>query len=183
MKSREIQASACLLMYHVPLEKQLKLQECTAELGLTCKIAHKSELNQTVGYLVDLPGYQKAECAAITNASENEFILFSGLAKGQMNHVLQRMRELKSVIALKAIVTEHNKNWTLQKLMVEVENEYRLMQLYEEYQRLLNKADQSSSKSIREFARTARANGSLGSYTPEEIRRKLDELKEVLKTN
>lgn len=180
MKSKEIQPSAYLLTYQLSPKKQAELEQIIQQFELQCKPIDQSDLSQTVGYLAGVPGYDKAEHTTAKHTCESEFILFCGLSKEQMNRVLKRMREQKLFVALKAVVTPHNRDWTLHHLLIELENEYQFVKLNEEYEHMLKQAEKSGQKSVQMIAKSIKEEVSIFGAAPKEIQKAIDRLNKVL---
>ena len=87
-----------------------------------------AQLGETVGRLVSTnaaaaPPNGVAKSAPDT-APETEFMLLCGLGDRQLDRLLAAMRRAGAVVPHKAVLTEQNRNWTLERLIGEVAREH-----------------------------------------------------------
>ena len=89
-------------------------------MGIGIKIIDKNQMNDTVGYIAYPDEFEnKPEIGDIPDFAE-EFMLMCGLNSKVLDTVLNLMRKNKQSIALKAMLTETNQNWSLKKLINEI---------------------------------------------------------------
>ena len=86
----------------------------------------EAQLGETVGRLVS------TNAAAVPDAPpkaapEAEFMLLCGLGDRQLDRLLAAMRRVGAVVPYKAVVTEQNRSWTLERLIREVAREHELL--------------------------------------------------------
>ena len=86
------------------------------ELKLPYMTLEQKDLNQTVGYLAGLEGFEASE-EFTGDAPESEFMLMCGLSENSLNRFLNAMQENGLRIARKALVTESNKTTPVIDLM------------------------------------------------------------------
>ena len=97
-------------------EKQLLTLDVTA-----------SQLSETVGRLVSTNAAVMPDAppkAAPEKVPETEFMLLCGLGDRQLDRLLAAMRRADAVVPYKAVVTEQNRSWTLERLIREVAREH-----------------------------------------------------------
>lgn len=92
---------------------------------LTLDVA-ENQLSETVGRLAS------TNAAAAPNTPpkavpETEFMLLCNLGDRQLDRLLAAMRRAGAVVPHKAILTEQNRNWTLERLIGEVVREHELL--------------------------------------------------------
>lgn len=97
---------------------------------------------QKIGYLCGMPGYKFNEQK---ERVDSEMLIFSGLDAKALNAVVTRLRERGSIIPLKAIATDKNKDWTVKQLEEELNKEHEYMKnmdrLAKEYNEKFGKAE------------------------------------------
>lgn len=90
--------------------------------GITCRIPGKEGWTVKVETLLETPDSQGC-------VWENPpLLLLSGLTDRELDDLLGELREAKLAWPYKAMVTPHNRNWTLEQLYQEIEGEHRAMQ-------------------------------------------------------
>lgn len=92
---------------------------------LTLDVA-ESQLGETVGRLVST----NAAAAVDTPPKavpEAEFMLLCALGDRQLDRLLAAMRRAGAVVPHKAVLTEQNRSWTLERLIGEVAREHELL--------------------------------------------------------
>lgn len=91
------------------------------QLGITCRLPGKEGWGVKVETLLDTPDTQG--CAW----DKPPLLLLSGLTDRELDELLAQLRAAKAVWPLKAVVTPHNRSWSLEKLYGELEKERKLM--------------------------------------------------------
>lgn len=90
----------------------------------------KESIDQKVGYLLGLDGYEKNDQIKEEDPSlDFPFILFVGFERNQLFDFLDHMRKNNLTIQHKANETENNVKWTLRELLIENDKEGKTMGL------------------------------------------------------
>ncbi len=90
----------------------------------------KESIDQKVGYLLGLDGYEKSDEVLEEDPSlDFPFILFEGFERNQLFNFLDHMRNNGLAIQHKANETENNVRWTLRELLIENDKEGKTMGL------------------------------------------------------
>ena len=82
----------------------------------------EAQLGETAGRLASTNA--AVSDAPPENAPEAAFMLLCGLGDRQLDRLLAAMRRAGVFVPYKAVLTEHNRNWTLCKLIEEVAREH-----------------------------------------------------------
>lgn len=86
------------------------------------------DLGQTVGFCVGLPGFEKQETPPV-EPFDQEVLLLKGFSQQRLNRLLAAFREGGvTPVAMKAVVTDLNRRWTLKQLFGELAREHHYMQ-------------------------------------------------------
>jgi len=86
----------------------------------------ESQLDETVGRLASANA-AIAGTSTGADAPETEFLLLCALGDRQLDRLLAAMRRAGVSVPHKAVLTGHNKSWTLRKLIEEVAREHEAM--------------------------------------------------------
>ena len=119
---------AKVLLYRLgeDTEKGLALRTVLAEQKLLTLSIRAEQTGETVARLVSanaaVSGKQPPE-----QTPEAEFMLLCGLGDRQLDRLLAAMRRAGVSVPYKAVLTEHNKNWTFADLVTEVAREHEAM--------------------------------------------------------
>lgn len=146
MKSR-VRSVELVLLYHLEnTSKGEKIQETLRTLGIRCKYISSKMLCQTVGVCAELPQYE-LKPSQKTDEFKEEVIVFCGFSRWRMEEILEKLRERHvPSVALKAMVTRHNRDWTLQHLFLEIQKEHMMMSGYTRIQFELAQAEKMPNK-------------------------------------
>lgn len=90
----------------------------------------EAQLGETVGRLVSTNAAGAPDApprAAPGKTPETEFMLLCGLGDRQLDRLLAAMRRADAVVPHKAVLTEQNRGWTLEKLIGEVAREHKAL--------------------------------------------------------
>lgn len=120
MKSRIIPTiPETILSYNIG-EKSAKLEEAANSLNMKHVPIPADKAGETVGFLA---GYSGFTSNGTEISAEGECIIFSGITSKRLDQLLKAMRDRELDIPLKAVVTQHNQNksveWLLQELAKE----------------------------------------------------------------
>lgn len=146
-----------------------RLRKILKDLNIGFKNIEKSQLNETIGYLAELDGYEKSDNAYSGDGYDTEFMIMSGLSEAKLDAFLHAMMAQNIRINHKAAVTETNKNWTFKQLIGDIGEEHEVFEALLELGKLTTEAE----------------NLKTSGYDAEKIRvfeQKLNEATEMLKT-
>lgn len=106
-----------------PSDKETALRALCARLGIRFKVIAPDQAGQKLGALVGLPGFAAEEVPAASLA--DEVLILHRFADRKIDVFLAAMRKADIPrIALKAVVTEHNADWSLTALAAELQREH-----------------------------------------------------------
>ena len=117
-----------LLINFQDKKKLREIQMMAMAVKLRMKLVDKSDYLQPVGYLAGNKEIPPVDARYEGEELEQEMMVFAGLTEDHLNQMLFLMR--KSGIApvnYKAILTDTNKNWTVQELYEELQREHEAM--------------------------------------------------------
>ena len=115
-----------LVLYYnpSPAPHVAKLKSVLVRLGVRSKYIGPEQVNQTVGYLAGLPGFEAQVTEALPVIPE-EVLVMKNFTSSRIDALLFGLRKAGvPKIALKAIITEHNCNWTFYQLYEELRKEH-----------------------------------------------------------
>ena len=98
-----------------------RLRAALEEQGFSSKEIAPEQLLQPVGALAGLGG--KAAPLYSGEAPDAQLLLMSNFTSPQLNAVLDALREAGVHVPLKAVVTKHNKTWSVLALLEELQRE------------------------------------------------------------
>lgn len=106
-----------------------KLKSVFVRMGIKIKNISEDQLDEKVGYLVGLEGFEACENKTLDfDVIEEEMLVMKDFSDRRLNELLMQMRKAGVPrIALKAVVTEHNVNWTFRALYKEIKEEHEQM--------------------------------------------------------
>ena len=106
-----------------------KLKSVFVRMGIKIKNISEDQLDEKVGYLVGLEGFEACENKTLDfDVIEEEMLVMKDFSDRRLNELLMQMRKAGIPrIALKAVVTEHNVNWTFRALYKEIKEEHEQM--------------------------------------------------------
>lgn len=90
-------------------------------LGVTCRLPGKEGWTERVETLLDTPDTRGCDW------EQPPLLLLSGLTDAELDDLLAQLRGSGTVWPYKAVVTPHNRGWSLEKLYRELEREHRAM--------------------------------------------------------
>lgn len=119
MKARIINSEGKLIAYKQ--EKYLeKLKRIADKLGMRLVAVEKDDALTQIGFFAGQSGYAKN---AEKSQAENGCLIFSGLKGKQIDNVLDELHKNNVEIPLKAALTPINRDWSIKKLVDELEKE------------------------------------------------------------
>ena len=112
-----------ILLYNITdPEKNMKIRLAAYRLGLRCMEVSKSDYAHPLGYLLGEAGYAPAAEAA--EAFSDEMLVMETLC----SPLLDALRAEGAPVALKAVVTDHNRAWSSARLHAELLQEHEALQ-------------------------------------------------------
>lgn len=119
MKARILRQKQALLWGVTPHDQRAASTLLICQrLGITCRLPGIEGWGKKVETLLQTPDTQG--CAW----EEEPLLLLSGLTDGELEELLGQLRQAKLVWPYKAMVTPHNRNWTLEQLYREIQREH-----------------------------------------------------------
>lgn len=114
-----------VLLYNITDSKKLlAIRLELARAGISIREVAETELTHPLGYLLGMEGFAPGLPGSVTPFPE-EMMVMEGLRGPQLNQFLDALRSRGASIALKAVVTEHNVNWSSLQLYRELQMEHR----------------------------------------------------------
>ncbi len=108
---------------------EMMMKSVLVRMGVKIRNVRPDQVMETIGYLAGMPGFegQKKTDEPLPAITEQMLVMkdFTGSRIDTLLYQLRRAGVPK--IALKAIVTEHNCEWSFYKLYEELKEEHRLM--------------------------------------------------------
>lgn len=163
-----------ILLYNLGTDSSRgsRLRAIAQTLGIEAITVEHSQINQTVGYLARLDGFESAEEAFTGGGYDTEFMLMCNLGEALLDRFLLAMQAQGLRIDHKAVVTEYNRYWTLQELIGDIGEEHDVFQALLELDQLIKSAeklkeeDYDSSEWVSFVKERNAANEVLASYEP-----------------
>ena len=124
-----------LVLYYTPSPSPhvAKLKSVLVRMGVRIKNIGPEQVNQTVGYLAGLPGFE-AQAGVADGTAETfpvipeEVLVMKNFTSSRIDALLYGLRKAGvPKIALKAIITESNSKWTFYQLYEELKEEHAAM--------------------------------------------------------
>lgn len=116
---------AKVLLYHIGNEsgRDRALRDVLRERKLLTLDVTEAQLGETVGRLASTNAAVVPDVPPKA-APEAEFMLLCDLGDRQLDRLLAAMRRAGAAVPYKAVLTERNRSWTLEKLIREVAREH-----------------------------------------------------------
>lgn len=120
-------AKARVLLYGLPKETPAgsAAREILAALGIAVTEVASYQLLQPVGVLAGFDG--EAAQLYFGRAPHQPVLVMAGFSSAQLDGLLAALRHAGVVIPLKAVLTEHNRNWSMLALIEELQREHATM--------------------------------------------------------
>lgn len=114
-----------VLIYHLDEKVTYAIEKIMSQLDVIVKEIKDSQIHQTMGYLVGIPGYESSE-EVFDGKLEKEFIFFAGFTDEQLDLVLEIFKAAQvPYIPYKAMLTPDNTVYPFYRLYQNVEEEYK----------------------------------------------------------
>ena len=125
MKARVRMPDPLVLTWGIPASVQEPLGQLFQELNLPLRQVQDQEMGQTVGYLAGFPGFSFQESGEVPqDIPELGVLCMCALQSGQVDRLLQGLRQKGISVPLKAVVTPTNQKWTFAQLVRELQREH-----------------------------------------------------------
>ena len=113
-----------LLMYNIPEKKAGTIRAIALRHGFRTRVVRPEEFGYSVGALAGLPETQvQGDGAAFTD----EMLVLCFVEGKAFHSFLAQLRDKKVPVTLKAVLTEHNAQWTSSKLHESLVQEYEML--------------------------------------------------------
>lgn len=110
-----------VLSYNIG-EKSAKLEDTANSLNIKHVLIPADKAGETVGFLAGYGGFVSNGTAI---SAEGECVIFSGISSKRLDVLLKAMRDRGLDIPLKAVVTRHNQNKSVEWLLSELAKEHK----------------------------------------------------------
>lgn len=104
---------------------------------ITYKLLTSEDLPQTIGYVMELDGCTKHADDPATPISTSDLMIIQDLDDDRIQAISFALREANAHVARKAMLTKHNRTWTLASLLQEIEEEHQYFMMYDHLKQLL----------------------------------------------
>lgn len=126
-------AAGEMVIYYSPQKTKAaaKLKGVLIQMGVRIRSVSREQVYEKVGFLAGLDGFEEGQDAQVDGAQEmeKELLVLKNFTGQRMDELFLRMRKAGvGRIDYKAILTEHNVNWTLLDLYREIKKEHEAMQ-------------------------------------------------------
>ncbi|MEG0367370.1 MAG: DUF3783 domain-containing protein [Coprobacillus sp.] len=114
-----------VLLYHIDEKTKTIIETIMSQLDVDVKYIEETQVNETIGYLLEIPGFEKDQKNEFTDVLEKEFIFFAGFSDEQLDLVLDIFKAAQvPYIPFKAMLTNDNVTYPFYRLYQNVEHEY-----------------------------------------------------------
>ena len=118
-----------------------RVRAILAELNIPAETVTAEQLNETVGHLAGLDGYEAASEKYTGTVPDTEFMLLCNLPEALLDKFLDAMQTDGLRIDHKAVVTAYNRDMKLHELMGDISEEHDVFQALLELDRLIAQAE------------------------------------------
>lgn len=133
-----------VMLYNLPADtaKGGKIRRVLRDLGISVIEIADGDLGQTIGSCAGISGYSRNETPYTGVTLTDDVMIMVSLSDEKINQLLAQLRKAAAgSIGLMAVVTEHNRSWTLANLFHELSNERRVMAAYVSLQQTIKAAE------------------------------------------
>ena len=152
-----------------------RVRKILDKIGVPTETMEYAHLNETVGYLAGLDGYEAAKSEWTGATFDTEFMLLCNLPESLLDRFLDEMQANGLRIDHKAIVTEYNREYEFHELIEDIKEEHNTFQVLIALNSLVKDAEKLDekvygiSKDWQALQQAiADANAVIGSYEPSE---------------
>lgn len=118
---------AQVLLYNLEREKVRKIKFLLVKLGLGAREVSPAEFCHPIGYLAGLEGFEAVQEVPEESFAQ-EMLVMAGLSSSQFSAFLEGLRKSRATVALKAVLTETNAQWSSLRLYRELAAEHGALQ-------------------------------------------------------
>ncbi len=132
MGIKVIRQKACVYAYGIRQEKAILIENLCKSQNLSYQVIREEDRQETIGFIAGYTGFEKKKEVQKSESAQKspEVLLFSALSEEQLDHFLEGYRNMGiEPVGLKAVVTKHNEQWTLDELIQELIRERAAMLL------------------------------------------------------
>lgn len=122
-------------------ERGSQLHSILDKLSIPSVTIEASQLNQRVGFIAGISGYFKDSLMYMGDAPDCEFMVMCGLPEDVLDKFLEEMMAVSLRINYKAVVTEHNRDYTLIQLLEDIKREHEMYQSYLKVDKLIKQVE------------------------------------------
>lgn len=133
MKGKESMVMKEMVLYYNPNPGPdvAKLKGVLVRMGIRIKNVGPEQVKQKVGYLAGMPGFAETESMdkeSGTSFITEEMLVMKNFSSRRIDELLANLRKAGvPKIALKAVITEQNSQWTFCRLYEELKEEHNAM--------------------------------------------------------
>lgn len=169
-----------VLLYHLEEtgERGAQLRQILRREGIAVREIREEMLGQSLGFCAGEAGFPADEGSYNGPVFPEEVLVFYGITGKRLDQLLRMLKEIPGgPVALKAVVTQHNKAWPVGALFEELQKEHRLMAKMREVQAEMLRweaqdvtaAPQECQSALRDALRDAKAMLKRGSDVTEAL--------------
>lgn len=120
------QLDEMVLIYNFQSEDKVnKVKEILEDLKIKSYVATPKDLNQSIGFLLNLKGFSKKEEMDVEFNFPYEFMMFKDFTQNRYLKVVNLMKDLDLTIPeCKAVLTPTNRFWSLKKICENMAKEH-----------------------------------------------------------
>lgn len=123
MKNRQT-----VLLYNIRSERGMRIRSLCVQMGLQIKTVEREQYAHPIGFLVGLDGFSPSEDSYSGDGFDDEMMVMSGFTGSMLSLFLDGFKKMKiHPVALKAVLTETNKDWDSVMLYNELAKERAVM--------------------------------------------------------
>ena len=122
-------------------DRGAQLHSILDKLSIPYVTIEASELNQRVGYVAGMSGYFRDSLMHTGDAPDCEFMVMCSLPEDLLDKFLEEMMAVNLRINYKAVVTEHNRDYTLIQLLEDIRREHEMYQSYLKLDKLVKQVE------------------------------------------
>lgn len=118
------------VLYYAPEQtpKVNQLKGVLVRLGIRIKNIEPEQVTQKVGYLAGLDGFEEQETEGELPEIKEEVLVMKNFTGSDIDELLIHMKKVGvPKVALKAVLTESNSQWTFYQLYQEIKKEHETM--------------------------------------------------------
>lgn len=172
-----------LLYYGFDAERIEKVLFIAKNFGIETKEVKKEDLGQKVGTLFCLDGYAREDVEDI-EAPNVEFIIFSDFDRKILQDYILALKNEDIVVPYKSVITDTSKDWQFYYLVDHIQDEHKVVQMFNELGKLIKKAqkqlDQEDNENLRDAMEYALSIREINGVEQEDIIPRYKKLKEAL---